>query len=96
MAAAVEETADDHRTPPPRYTLGEEIANSIIHGVGVVFGIAGLDVLTAFASQCFRAKQAPHESGHRFIITWGSALNFPTSGRVARFHGKPDRPLVAA
>jgi hemolysin III len=35
---------------PPRYTLGEEIANSVIHGVGVVFGIAGLGVLTAFAS----------------------------------------------
>ena len=35
---------------PPRYTLGEEIANSVIHGIGVVFGIAGLGVLTAFAS----------------------------------------------
>ena len=34
----------------PRYTLGEEIANSIIHGVGAVLGIAGLGVLTAFAS----------------------------------------------
>ncbi|MBK8182515.1 MAG: hemolysin III family protein [Candidatus Competibacteraceae bacterium] len=36
--------------PLPRYTLGEEIANSVIHGVGIVFGIAGLGVLTAFAS----------------------------------------------
>jgi hemolysin III len=35
---------------PPRYTLGEEIANSVIHGVGIVLGIAGLGVLTAFAS----------------------------------------------
>ena len=34
----------------PRYTLGEEIANSIIHGVGALLGIAGLGVLTAFAS----------------------------------------------
>ena len=35
---------------PPRYTLGEEIANSVTHGVGIVLGIAGLGVLTAFAS----------------------------------------------
>ncbi len=40
-------TAESH---PPRYTPGEEIANSVIHGVGIVFGIAGLGVLTAFAS----------------------------------------------
>ena len=36
--------------PPPDYTHGEEIANSVIHGVGVVLAIAGLAVLTAFAS----------------------------------------------
>jgi hemolysin III len=36
--------------PPSRYTMGEEIANSVIHGVGVVLSIAGLGVLTAFAS----------------------------------------------
>ena len=34
----------------PRYTLGEEIASSVIHGIGIVLGIAGLGVLTAFAS----------------------------------------------
>ncbi len=33
-----------------RYSLGEEIANSITHGVGIVLAIAGLAVLTAFAS----------------------------------------------
>jgi hemolysin III len=32
------------------YTLGEEIANSVIHGIGIVLAIAGLGVLTAFAS----------------------------------------------
>ncbi len=36
--------------PSSRYTLGEEIANSVIHGMGIVLGIAGLGVLTAFAS----------------------------------------------
>jgi len=33
-----------------QYTLREEIANSITHGIGVLFAIAGLGVLTAFAS----------------------------------------------
>lgn len=34
----------------PRYTLGEEIANGITHGIGVVLAIAALAVLTAFAA----------------------------------------------
>src|SRR3972149_5720915 len=34
----------------PRYRTGEEIANSITHGVGIVLSIAGLAVLTTFAS----------------------------------------------
>lgn len=34
----------------PRYSLGEEIANSITHGVGILLAIGGLGVLTAFAS----------------------------------------------
>ncbi len=34
----------------PRYSVGEEIANSITHAVGVVGAIAGLAVLMAFAS----------------------------------------------
>lgn len=39
-------------TPPialPQYTLGEEIANSLTHGVGIVAAIAGLVVLCCFA-----------------------------------------------
>lgn len=35
----------------PRYTLGEEIANSVTHGVGVVLAIIGLAVMTAFAAR---------------------------------------------
>jgi hemolysin III len=38
----------DH--PTPSYTTGEEIANSITHGLGAVLSIAGLSVLTSFAS----------------------------------------------
>jgi hemolysin III len=34
----------------PRYSNAEEIANGITHGLGVVFSIAGLAILTAFAS----------------------------------------------
>jgi len=34
----------------PRYALSEEIASSVIHGIGIVLAIAGLGVLTAFAS----------------------------------------------
>ncbi len=34
----------------PRYSKGEEIANGITHGIGVVLSIAGLAVLTAFAT----------------------------------------------
>jgi len=34
----------------PRDSLGEEIASSVIHGVGTLLAIAGLAVLTVFAS----------------------------------------------
>lgn len=34
----------------PRYSVAEEIANSVTHGLGVLFSIAGLAILTAFAS----------------------------------------------
>jgi len=34
----------------PRYTLREEIASSVTHGVGIVLAIAGLAVLVAFAA----------------------------------------------
>jgi hemolysin III len=38
-------------TLPPRYSLGEEIANSVTHGVGILLAIAGLAVLTAVAAR---------------------------------------------
>lgn len=34
----------------PYYSTGEEIANSVTHGIGIVLSVAGLAVLTAFAS----------------------------------------------
>jgi len=38
------------------YSLGEEIANSITHGTGIVLAIIGLAVLTAFASAYGNAR----------------------------------------
>lgn len=35
----------------PRYSLREEIASSVLHGAGIVFAIAGLAVLVAFAAR---------------------------------------------
>ncbi len=37
-------------TTLPRYSLGEEIANAVTHGLGVLLAIAGLSVLSAFAA----------------------------------------------
>lgn len=35
----------------PQYSVGEELANGITHGVGIVLAIVGLAVLTAFAAR---------------------------------------------
>jgi hemolysin III len=37
-------------TMPNRCSPGEEMANSITHGVGIILAVAGLGILTAFAS----------------------------------------------
>lgn len=34
----------------PRYSFGEEVANSLIHGLGIVLSIGGLATLVAFAA----------------------------------------------
>jgi hemolysin III len=39
-----------HRPGLARYSLGEEVAHSVTHGVGIVLAIAGLTVLVAFAA----------------------------------------------
>lgn len=35
----------------PRYSFGDELASSVIHGLGIVLSIAGLAILVAFAAQ---------------------------------------------
>jgi hemolysin III len=37
-------------TSLPKYSNNEELANSLIHGIGIILSIAALGVLTAFAS----------------------------------------------
>ncbi len=39
------------QTSATRYTLGEEIAHAVTHGIGVLLSIAGLAVLVAFAAR---------------------------------------------
>jgi hemolysin III len=39
------------KTEAPMYSIKEEIANSITHGVGLVLAVAGLGVMLAFASR---------------------------------------------
>lgn len=41
---------NDMETSLSRYSLCEEVANSITHGIGIVLAIAALCILTAFAS----------------------------------------------
>jgi hemolysin III len=40
----------------PRYPLGEEVASSVIHGIGLVLSIAGLAVLVAFSAMYGSAR----------------------------------------
>lgn len=35
----------------PRYSVGDELASSVIHGIGIVLSIAGLAILVAFAAR---------------------------------------------
>ena len=40
----------NHRNDIYRYTVGEEIASSIIHGIGILLAIGGCAILTTYAS----------------------------------------------
>ena len=50
-ASNYEEILMSTDTHTARYSLGEEIANSITHGLGLLLSIAGLAILTAYASR---------------------------------------------
>ncbi len=55
-----------HRIAIPHYTLGEELMNSISHGVGALFGIAALVLCVVRAAQ----------SGDPYRIVSGSIFGF--------------------
>ena len=48
----------------PHYTVGEEIMNSVTHGVGCLLGIAGLVLLIVFAA-LRGGRPGPHGRGNR-------------------------------
>ncbi|HEY8681704.1 MAG TPA: hemolysin III family protein [Rhodanobacter sp.] len=41
---------------PPRYAFGDELASSIVHGIGIVLSIGGLATLVAFAARHGHAR----------------------------------------
>ena len=73
----------------PRYSIGEEIANSVTHGVGVVLSIGGLAVLTAFSSVLGNAWHIVSSSifGATLILLYASStlyhsIQFPRVKRI--------------
>ncbi len=77
--------------PKIPYSLGEEIANSITHGVGIVLGIVGLAVLTAFASVYGNARHIVAASvfGAAMIVMYTAStlyhsITHPRAKRILR------------
>ena len=73
----------------PCYSIGEEIANSVTHGVGVVLSIGGLAVLTAFSSVLGNAWHIVSSSifGATLILLYASStlyhsIQFPRVKRI--------------
>jgi hemolysin III len=48
-AAVPERPAPEESAHPAAYSVGEEIANSVTHGVGIVFSLVALTLLVVFA-----------------------------------------------
>jgi hemolysin III len=59
----------------PRYTVGEEIANALIHGIGFALAIVGVVVLTGFAAQTGSARLVVSVSiyGTCLILMYGAS-----------------------
>ena len=55
-------------SPQPVYTVGEEIANSVTHGIGILLSIAGLVLLIV------RAASSSHAFAMLAAIVFGSSL----------------------
>lgn len=61
----------------PRYSFGEELANSLTHGLGIVLAIAGLAVMAAFATLYGGVKEVVScISNSHFDFLMGSEAGF--------------------
>jgi len=72
---------------PPVYRRGDEVASSLIHGIGIVLSIAGLAVLVAFAARFgdARAVVASAVFGTTLILLYtASTLYHAIPGAMAR------------
>ena len=75
---------------PSRYTLGEEIANAVTHGVGAALGIAGLSVMTVAAARHGAGRVVPCVIYGSFMVlmflvsTLYHSLTPPRAKRVFR------------
>jgi len=72
----------------PRYGFGEELASSVIHGLGIVLSIAGLAILVAFSAMYgggTRAVVASSVFGATLILLYtASTLYHSIPGGVAK------------
>ena len=59
----------------PRYSVGEEVANALIHGIGFALAIVGLVVLTVLAAQAGSARHVVAVSiyGACLILMYGAS-----------------------
>jgi hemolysin III len=74
-------------TAVPRYAFGDELASSVIHGIGILLSIAGLATLVAFASlhSDARAVVACAVFGSTLILCYtASTLYHSVSGEQAK------------
>lgn len=71
----------------PRYGLGEEVASSVIHGIGIVLSIAGLAILVASSAVYGGAREVVASSvfGSTLILLYtASTLYHSIPGVVAK------------
>jgi len=71
----------------PRYPLGEEVASSVIHGIGLVLSIAGLAVLVAYSAMYGDARTVVASSvfgGTLILLYAASTLYHSIPGASAK------------
>lgn len=80
-----------------RYSLGDEIASSITHGIGVVLSIAGLALLVAFAAKYGQARAITSSAvfGTTLILLYTASTVYHTTSSVQHPEPSPTiEPLL--